>query len=112
MYKIKDRLTTPIKILKQEKVNINGYIEIKNPEISEEVIWCVWKSYGGTETDIDGLSVFQDTATVECRYTPEIKQNDTIQNLITNNKYQIITVPDNINMMNQWLRFKVKRLAT
>lgn len=111
MFKVKDRMTTPIQILKQEKVNTSGYIEIKNTEASE-VLWCVWKSYGGTETDVDGLSLFQDTATIECRYSPQIKQNDIIKNLLTNAEYQIITVPDNINQLNQYLRFKVKRMAT
>lgn len=111
MYKVKDRLTTPITIIKNEKVNKNGYVISEN-KTESEVIWCVWKSYGGTETDSNGLSLYQDTATVECRYNPEIKQGDVVKNLLMNAEYQIITIPDNINQLNQYLRFKVKRLAT
>lgn len=111
MYKIKDRMTTPIKVLKEEKTNVNGRVGISHKESSDELIWCIWKSYGGTESVIDGLSVYKDTATIECRFTPNINQNDIIENLITNTKYKIITVPDDINQLHQFLRFKVERLT-
>lgn len=112
MYKVQDRLTTPIALFKQEKISVNGRVESLYSKVSNEVVWCSWKSYGGTESVIDGLSVFKDTATIECRYNPSICQNDIIENLITHNKYKIITVPDDINQMHQFLRFKVERLAT
>jgi hypothetical protein len=110
MYKVLERLTTPISLIKQERVKDGGYTEIKESE-SSEILWCSWKSYGGTESDIDGLSLFQDTAKIECRYHPQIKQNDIVKNLLTNKKYQIISVPDDINQLHQYLQFKVKRLA-
>ena len=119
MYKIRDRMTTPIMIIETKGEDVHGrtkFVETENTEMA----WCVWKSYGGTEKQtgsqtggISGTSfpIFEDTATIQLRYTPNLKENYYIRNLQTNVLYRVITIPDNINQMNQFLIVKVKRVV-
>lgn len=117
MFKITDRLTTPILLIKTEPVKVNSRVVIKATEKTENA-WAVWKSYGGTEKSHGGnpslkittnVSEYEDTATVQIRYTPFLKQNDFVENLLTNELYRVITVPDDINQLHQFLVFKVKK---
>jgi hypothetical protein len=118
MYKIKDRLTTPILIIptrteKDEKSGALFTIESGDTERA----WCVWKSFGGTQKDFGATNVgkqtsviyYEDTATIECFYNPKITQDCIIQNLITGEKYTIISVIDDINQLHKYMVFKVRK---
>lgn len=69
-----------------------------------------FKSYGGTERDVNGLYSIEDTAEVVCWYRPDIKSDCRIEVCDTGAKYEIINEPENVNMRNQFLKFKVKRI--
>lgn len=118
MFKVKDRMTTPIVIVKVDKEEVEGRIIKTETEI--EQTWAVWKSYGGTQTTAGSqtngrtgtsFAVYEDTATVQLRYTPNLRQGDKIKNLLTNEMYSVITVPDDINQMHLYLVVKVKRVV-
>ena len=109
MYKIIDRLTTPVLIISRTGDDSSGKLIYKENGVTEQ-IWCVWKNYGGTaKQDKSGLVWYQNTAEVECYYTPLLKQNDLVKNLLTDELFEVISVPDNINQLNKFLKFKVKR---
>ncbi len=114
MYKIKDRMTTPILIIQTEPVKNAGRVVYKETENIEQA-WCVWKGYGGTEKQVGAgqttLTDYEDTATIQMRYTPFLTQNSHIKNQLTGLTYRIISIPDNINMVNQYLVFKVKLIV-
>ena len=118
MYKIKDRMTTPILILETKKRDIEGRTKTVETGASEQS-WCVWKSFGGTQKETGSktggmtntsISVYEDTATLQMRYTPNIKQGDYIKNLITNEVYSVISIPDDLNQMHQFIILKVKKV--
>lgn len=67
-----------------------------------------FKTYGGTERDVNGLYSIEDTAIVETWFRPDIKSDCRIS--VSGNAYEILGVPENINLRNQYLRFKVKRI--
>ena len=73
-------------------------------------IFCSFKSYGGTETNVDGLISIDDTAEVQTWYRPDITSDCIVVNPLNNAQYEIMNEPENIEMRNQFLLFKVKRV--
>lgn len=67
-----------------------------------------FKTYGGTETTENGLYSVIDTASVETWYRPDIKSDCRIKVLQTGDVYEIIGKPENIEMRNQFIKFKVR----
>lgn len=70
-----------------------------------------FKTYGGTERDVNGIFSIIDTATIECWYRPDIKSDCRIYVPSTEAIYDVWNEPENINMRNQYLKFKVKRIT-
>ena len=68
-----------------------------------------FKKYGGTERDVNGVYSIEDTANIETMYRPDIKANCRIARE-DGATYDIIGEPENINMRNQFLKFKVRRV--
>lgn len=68
-----------------------------------------FKTYGGTERDVNGVYSIEDTANIETMYRPDIKANCRIARE-DGATYDIIGEPENINMRNQFLKFKVRRV--
>lgn len=75
-----------------------------------EIIHCSFKTYGGTETTINDVYALEDTANVETWYRPDIKPECRIKVLKTGMYYEIMNTPENIDMRNQFCRFKVKAI--
>ena len=55
------------------------------------------------------LDMVEDTANIECWYRPDIKSDCRVGLLSTGAIYDIINEPENIDMRNQFLKFKVLR---
>ena len=68
-----------------------------------------FKTYGGTERDVNGVYSIEDTANIETMYRPDIKANCRIARE-DGATYDIIGEPESINMRNQFLKFKVRRV--
>ena len=75
------------------------------------VLHVNWKSYGGTETTINGVLSVEDTAQIVCRYRPDIRSDCRLVRLTDGAVYEVIGEPENIEMRNQFLKFKVRRVA-
>lgn len=71
---------------------------------------CSFKTYGGTEITSNDVYSIEDTAHVETWYRPDIKSDCRIKLLETGDVYEIIGKPENINMRNQFLSFKVRAI--
>ena len=69
-----------------------------------------WKSYGGTETTSNGVLTVEDTAQVVCWYRPDIRSDCRLVRISDGAVYEIIGEPENIEMRNQFLKFKVRRV--
>lgn len=75
------------------------------------VLFCSAKSYGGSEKTVNGVSVIEDTWTVDTWYNPEIKKGDHLRFLDDNAEYEVLASPENINRRGQYMRFKVLRIG-
>ena len=74
------------------------------------VVMVNWKSYGGTETTSNGVLSVEDTAQIVCWYRPDIRSDCRLVRLSDGATYEIIGEPENIEMRNQFLKFKVRRV--
>ena len=76
-----------------------------------EPFFCSFKTFGGTEREVNGIIVVEDTATVETWYDPTITADchiciDGIEGV----EFEILGTPENINLRNQYMKFKVRAI--
>lgn len=70
--------------------------------------YCSFRTFGGTEVDNNGVTVVENTATIETWYDPNL--TGVCKVVIGGVNYEILGVPENIAMRNKWLRFKVRAI--
>lgn len=108
-FKLSESLTVPIKLLVPTYKNVKGVMKKTYPE-DGDLIWCSFKTYGGTEKNVNDVYSIEDTANVETWYRPDIKSDCRIMLADTSVVYEIMNEPENINMRNQYCKFKVRRV--
>lgn len=74
------------------------------------LIYGSFRTFGGTDSNVNGVYSVIDTADVETWFRPDIKSDCMIELAESGAKYEIIGEPENINMRNQYLKFKVQRV--
>ena len=103
--------TIPLLLLIPTYATVSGVPTKTFPKVSEGVLFYGnFKTYGGTERDINGLYSIEDTAVIETWYRPDITSDCRICVPSTGAIYEIWHQPENIAMRNQFLKFKVKRI--
>jgi len=70
--------------------------------------YCSFRSFGGTERENNGITVIEDTATIETWYDPNLTTSCKV--VIGGVNYEILGTPENIAMRNKWLKFKVRAI--
>lgn len=87
-------------------------VQVKTyPDISKGVLFYgTFKTYGGTEKTVNGVFSIEDTAVIQCVYRPDIKSDCRVCVAQTGAVYDIINEPENMNMLNRYLSFKVRRV--
>lgn len=102
-------LTTAVKLLiPTGTTKVNGVTRYQYPT-DGDVIFCNWKSYGGTEQTVNGVYSVIDTAHITTRFRPDITGNTRLLRE-DGAVYEIISPPDNTEMNNKFLEFKVRRV--
>jgi hypothetical protein len=87
-------------------------------EDSNLVIRCNYKSYGGTEKVSNDILSVEDTAQIVCFFHPDIKDECRLVRLADGKDekgkwkavFEILGEPENIEMRNQFLKFKIRRI--
>lgn len=83
----------------------------KKTFIPDDVVrFCNFSTYGGTESMVNGLTVVENTAEIVAWYDPDITSADRIRILDTGADYEIIGDPENIEMRNQEMKFKIRKI--
>lgn len=98
---------TPLKLLASTTTKVAG-VSKKSFADDGPVILASFKTYGGTEREINGVTVVEDTATVETFFRPDITADSGILNTENGQTYEVIGPPENIEMRSHYLRFKVR----
>lgn len=112
-YKPAYPFNTPMHLLTPSSKTIKGVlVKTYSKPTEENMIYGSFKTYGGTETAVNGVLVVADTATIETWYRPDIKAGCRICLADDYNQvYDIIGRPENINMRNQFMKFKVQGVS-
>lgn len=110
-FKLAGPLNVPLKLLIPQYSNSYGVSTKTYPSLDEgTLIFGNFKTYGGTERDVNGLYSIEDTAIIETWYRPDITSDCRIGVPQIGQVYEILGKPENINMRNQYLKFKVKQV--
>lgn len=113
MYRPAEQFNTPMKLLNPTWETVNGAARkvYPNPEdVSDDnIIFCSFKTFGGTLTDQNGTVGIENTATISTWYRPDIKADSRLILLSNGAAYDLIGDPENIEQRNQFLNLKVKR---
>lgn len=103
--------TIPMLLLIPQYTTKRGVAYKTYPNVDNGVMFYGnFKTYGGTERNVDGLYSIDDTASIETWFRPDIKSDCRIVLPWTGAEYEIINEPENVNMRNQFLKFKVRRI--
>lgn len=97
----------PFKLERPVKTSSQGKTIVKGDPVDDSFRYCSFKTYGGTETQKNGMVIIEDTAVVETYWDSEIVHLGFII-LDDGSKYQIISKPENIERKNHFMKFKVK----
>lgn len=109
-YKPSVPFNVPAFILTPQKEEIINGVTVKTykkPEelTKEDMLFCSFRTFGGTETTVNGIYAVENTATVETWYDPQITAE--CRMVVDGSIYEIKGTPENINMQNQYLKFRV-----
>lgn len=106
----------PLVLLTPTTTKVSGVVKNTYPTVDEalqdnnNIFYGSFKTYGGTERDVNGVYSIIDTANIETWYRPDIKANCRIARANDGAIFEIIHEPEDINQRHQFLKFKVKRV--
>lgn len=104
-------MTTPLILqIPTEWKTYNGVRKPINYQDSPDVIFASFKSYGGTETIVDGVLVIIETAEITTWFRPDIKSDCRIKRAEDGAVFEILAEPEDIEQRHQLLKFKIRRL--
>lgn len=103
------QMTTPMQLQQPSEVAQYG-VATKTWQTVAGTIMCNFKTYGGTETVSNNILSVEDTAQIVCWYRPDIKSNCRLIRLSDGAAFEILGEPENIEMRNQFLKFKIRRI--
>jgi len=107
-FKLAAPLSVPLMLLIPTYVDSYGVEKKTFPSMSDGIlIFGNFRTFGGTEREVNGLYSIENTATIETWYRPDIKSDCRIGLLQTGEIYEILGEPENISMRNQYMRIKV-----
>lgn len=78
---------------------------------SLEPIFGSFKTYGGTENMSNDMYTVFDTAVIDTWWNPEIKSDCQIYICETEEVWDVISNPENIDMRHQFMQFKVQKIG-
>lgn len=105
-----EQMTTPLKLQIPTSKIVSGVTVKEYKDAQDPIFYASFKTYGGTEQDVNGVYSVKDTANIVCFYRPDIKSNCRIIRLTDNAAYNVIAEPENTDERNQFLKIKVERI--
>ena len=89
-------------------VKVNGANKISYVE--GELFGCRMKSYGGREESVNDVYRVVEQYNVETYYNPTIGKNYRIRILQDGSEWKVLTQPENVEMGNKYMLFKIERV--
>jgi len=96
---------TPVELFNPTYKEVRG-VTVKEYPAEGELVFTKFKTYGGTESVVNGQLTVIDTASVETWYRPDITSASQIR--LNGKKYEVMGEPEDIEQRHQILKFKVR----
>lgn len=110
-YKPQNTFSTPLVLLTPTYTTVNGVRKKSFPAVEDGApFFASFKTYGGTERDVNGVYSVEDTANIETWFRPDITSGCRVAIAGTSAVYDIVGEPENLDMRNQFLKFKITRV--
>lgn len=106
MYKVNGPFNVPLYVFIPKIVTAKGSTK-KVYSNEGEIIYCSFRTFGGTEKVVNDVLTVESTAVIETWFRPDIKADCKIKDA-AGVEYEILGTPENINMQNQFLKFKMR----
>lgn len=103
-----NQMTTAMRLQVPTYDNVLG-VE-KKTFTDRDVIMCNFKTYGGTESVVNDVLSVIDTAQITCWYRPDITSACRLKRLTDGAVFEILGEPENLELRNQILYFKIRRV--
>lgn len=103
------QMTTAMRLQVPTSKRVNGVL-VKEFTDVPEIVFVNFKTFGGTERLNNDVYIVEDTAQIVCWYRPDIKANCRMVRLSDGAVYDIIGEPENLEMRNMFLKFKIRRV--
>lgn len=104
------QMTTPLILQIPTQAEYNGVRYPTTYTDAAGVIFANFKTYGGTESVVDGILQIIETADVCCWYRPDIQSNCRIKRATDGAVFEILGDPENIEQRNQFIKMKLRRI--
>lgn len=96
--------TVPAELLICTETRVKGVLTKTYTKTDD--IFISFKTFGGTESTSNGVTVVENTGVVQTWYRADITASCRL--VIGGLTHEILGTPENINMSNQYLQFKVR----
>lgn len=105
--------TTPFSVAMQVLVPTTTRVQGVAKKVYTEgaVFFGSFRTFGGSEREVNDVIQIDKTATIDTWYRPDITANCQIRILENGQVYDIISDPEDIEMRHQYLQFKVRKVG-
>lgn len=112
-YKPSAPFTVAMKLLQPTWSKVQGVNKktFPAPETVEDVFFGSFRTFGGTERISNDVYTIEDTGTIDTWYDPSITAECCIYLCDSGDTYEILSTPENINMRNQYLSMRVRKIG-
>lgn len=102
----------PMKLLKPSGDRVLGVLDKSfSTPADSELIFGSFRTFGGTENTRNDVYTIIDTGVVDTWYRPDIKADCRIYLCETEQTYEIVSDPEDIDFRHQYMQFKVKKVG-
>lgn len=106
---------TPMYILNPTYKTSKGVRNEVYPEVKDltddQLIFGTFRSYGGTDTQSNNLTVVEKTGYIDTWYRDDIKSNTRLYIITTQDAYEILGDPEDIEMRHQYMKIRVRKIG-
>ena len=106
MYKPKE-FNVAVTLLTPKEVTVKG--SLKKTFSEDHMIYCSFRTFGGTETVNNGVMAVENTAVIETWYDEAIKADCRIRTL-DGTEYEILGTPEDIQLLHKYMKFKIRAI--
>ena len=101
-----------MRLLIPTETYVKGTVKKVYPEPQDSpLLFGSFRTFGGSETVVNNVYSVEATGVIDTWYRPEIKPNCRIYIIESNETYEIVNDPEDIEKRHQFIQFKVRKVT-